>query len=154
MLPEETKTNVADIGASVVGTTAAEIPSPDGEKLVARRPDGTILPGVVLNPKGNKGGGKWLTTLLKEALIRTDVGEDTPNDRAIIEMVIKRARRGDLSAAAMVWGRIEGSVPTTIIHEGDGLASLNEEQKKRLNALLGIEEPKAEVKVDSIIPTA
>lgn len=122
----------------------AVIPPKAGlEQDLVRDPvTGKILPGKTLNPSGMKRGTKHLTTLLKEALARTDAGEAEPNDKIIIDRVTHMAKRGDLAAVSMVWGRVEGSVPQTIVHEGDGISGLSDEQKKKLNTVLGISDEK------------
>lgn len=123
---------------TVASPVVSEKTSNDGKILVNRRPDGTILPGVVLNPEGKKAGTRHMTTLLRDAIVKIDEGEAEPSDIMIVKTVLKQARRGDSHAQDLVFDRLDGKAPQTLIHEGDGLGGLTTEQKLKLNALLGI----------------
>lgn len=62
-----------------------------------RRADGTVAPGMVLNPNGKKPGTKNLRTRLAEQF------EEGVDD--IVAVVKKKAREGDLQAAGLVLSR-------------------------------------------------
>lgn len=121
---------------------AVETPSNNGTITAKedpnRNPDGTFKEGNKLS-KGKPVGAKHLTTLLREAITKVADGDEDPSDVAIIKKVVQMAKRGDLSAVSMIWGRLEGTIPQTMIMEGNAFAGLDDKQKAKLNALLGIE---------------
>lgn len=107
----------------------------DGQTLVRRRADGTIMKGVVLNRRGNP-GARHLTTLLREALQRTYEGDPLPLDHMIIEKVADMAKNGDSFAIKHIWDRMEGTAPQTLVLEGGNFNSLSHEQRKKLSQML------------------
>lgn len=105
-------------------------------KPVMRDAKGRLLPGNTPNPLGKPKGSKHLTTRLLEAIERIEEGETEPTDVVIIKRISQLARRGDLAAINMIWGRLEGSVPQNVNLAADGIAGLDAAQLARLNALL------------------
>lgn len=107
------------------------------ESIAIRNEKGQLQKGSNLNPAGKPKGARHLTTRLLEAIDKVAEGELEPTDVVIIKRVTQMARRGDLAAISMIWGRLEGSTPQTIVHEGN-IGTLTQEQLAKLDSALGI----------------
>jgi len=114
-----------------------ETPVKSGNKLVERDEHGRLQKGSLLNPSGRPKGSRHLSTLLEEAIKKVCDDTGTPEDVAIVQKVIERAKAGDMKAIEHIWDRTEGKAPQQIDFKGDiTITSLSEEEKAKLLGLL------------------
>lgn len=133
-------------------TTGTELPANNGEKIVERNEDGTLKKGSVLNPDGKPRGAKHMTTLLREAIVKVAEGDATPADEQIVKRVIELAKLGNLEAIKHVWNYLDGKAPETINLAGEVITGLTDEQKAKLDFILGIKPKEQEVVEPAVAP--
>lgn len=116
-----------------------EIATPPEEPKPIRNEKGQLLPGVVLNPDGKPKGSKHFKTLFIEAVkeigAKNAKGEDISKDKVIVKKIIDQAMAGNLKAADMVIGRVDGDKEDAPLLQVNVIA-LTKEQQDALQELL------------------
>lgn len=118
---------------------SGKIEAPAEEQKPMRDEKGRLLPGVVLNPEGKKPGTKHFKTLFIEAVkeigAKNAKGEDISKDKVIVKKIIDQAMAGNLKAADMVIGRVDGDKEDAPLLQVNVIA-LTKEQQEALQELL------------------
>ena len=66
--------------------------------------------GVSGNPSGRP-SMRPITDALRDSLLRVDPKTGKTNARKLADVIVRKALRGDIRAAVLVWERIEGKTP-------------------------------------------
>ena len=112
-------------------------PSNNSKVLVKRNKKGQLLPGSVLNPKGNEPGTAFsLLTILKNELQKCPEGQDkkTYADLIIKRMLKEAIEKGDIQQIKLIWNYIEGMPRQPIDFEG--VIKTEELKPEQIDALL------------------
>lgn len=117
----------------------SEIPETNSAQIAQRDEFGRLLPGTVLNPAGRPKGAKHFKTLFIEAIkeigLKNEKGEDISKDKVIVEKIIKQAMEGNLKAADMIIGRVDGDKEDVPLLQVNVIA-LTKEQQDALQELI------------------
>jgi len=86
------------------------MPSENRTEMGGRNPDGTILPGTILNPNGRPKGARSFTTKVRDALEKIADGEkDVTNETLFIKAILKKSIVDqDVSMMRTVWEQLDG----------------------------------------------
>ena len=108
----------------------------NGGVMVTRDEKGRVLPGSILNPKGNL-GHKHMTTLLLDAIKKVSSDTGTSDDILIVKALADKAKSGDTKAIDMIFERSDGKVTEKIdLNAEVNITELTLEEKEKLLGLL------------------
>jgi hypothetical protein len=89
-------------------------------KTVMRDAKGRILPGHTANPSGRPRGRNWTATLAELAETKVRGGGGKTRAESILNAILDKAEQGDLTAASLIFDRIEGRSIARVDHTTGG----------------------------------